>query len=122
MWYVGFRACQVFYLQYGRFPGTIDTESACLEDAELLSPLFIRMGEHYGVTETDLWKQTVMKRISDYCTELVRYGNAEIHNIASVVGGVASQEAVKIITGQYVPLNNTYVYNGISSVGGVYQF
>jgi amyloid beta precursor protein binding protein 1 len=35
---------------------------------------------------------------------------------------VASQEAVKIITGQYVPLNNTYVYNGIVSVGGVYRF
>ena len=55
-------------------------------------------------------------------SELVRYANAELHNVASVIGGVASQEAVKVITGQYVPVNNTYVYNGIASFGGVYQF
>ena len=44
-----------------------------------------------------------------HAKELTRYGNAELHNVASVLGGVASQEAVKIITGQYVPLDNTYV-------------
>ena len=55
-------------------------------------------------------------------TELTRYAQAEIHTIASVVGGVASQEAVKLITGQYVPLHHTYVYNGIASTGGVYKF
>ena len=58
---------------------------------------------------------------SDDDITLARYANAEIHNIASIVGGVSSQEAVKIITGQYVPFNNTYIYNGIASTGGVYQ-
>jgi hypothetical protein len=29
---------------------------------------------------------------------------------------------VKIITGQYIPLNNTYLFNGIVSVAGVYKF
>jgi amyloid beta precursor protein binding protein 1 len=62
------------------------------------------------------------ENVSKLCHELTRYGNAEIHTVASVVGGVASQEAVKIITGQYIPLDNTYVYNGIVSVGGVYKF
>ena len=42
--------------------------------------------------------------------------------IAAVVGGVASQEAVKLITGQYVPFDDTYVYNGIASTAGVYRF
>jgi NEDD8-activating enzyme E1 regulatory subunit len=37
------------------------------------------------------------------------------------VGGVASQEAVKLITGQYVPMNNTYFYNGIACTAGVYK-
>lgn len=31
------------------------------------------------------------------------------------------QEAVKILTQQYVPLNNTFVYNGIASTGGSYK-
>lgn len=31
------------------------------------------------------------------------------------------QEAVKVLTQQYVPLNNTFVYNGLASVGGSYR-
>ena len=42
-----------------------------------------------------------------------------MHNIGSVLGGVAGQEAVKIITGQYTPIKNTYLFNGISGVAGV---
>ena len=57
---------------------------------------------------------------SKYAIEMVRYGNGEIHTIASIVGGIAAQEMMKIITYQYVPMNNTYVYNGITSTGAVY--
>ena len=35
--------------------------------------------------------------------EVVRSQGGEIHAVASVVGGVASQEAIKLITGQFVP-------------------
>lgn len=48
-----------------------------------------------------------------------RYGASELHATASLIGGIAAQEAVKLITTQYMPLNNTYVYNGIAGVGGV---
>lgn len=34
---------------------------------------------------------------------------------------VCLQEAVKVLTQQYVPLNNTFVYNGVASTGGSYQ-
>ena len=57
---------------------------------------------------------------SKYAVEMVRYGNCEIHTIASILGGIAAQEIMKIITYQYVPLQNTYVYNGITSTGAVY--
>ena len=46
------------------------------------------------------------------CGEFCRWGGAEMHAIASVMGGIASQEAIKAATHQYVPLNNTFVYNG----------
>lgn len=32
-----------------------------------------------------------------------------------------AQEAVKVLTQQYVPLNNTFIYNGLASVGGSYR-
>ena len=37
-----------------------------------------------------------------------------MHSIASVMGGIASQEAIKAVTRQYIPLNNTFVFNGAS--------
>ena len=42
-----------------------------------------------------------------------RYGACELHSVAAYMGGVGAQEVIKIITEQFVPLNNTYIYNGI---------
>ncbi|BFZ58488.1 NEDD8-activating enzyme E1 regulatory subunit [Savitreella phatthalungensis] len=55
------------------------------------------------------------------CAELVRSGGGELHNIASLVGGVASQEAIKLLTKQYVPLNNTWIFDGVHSTSQVFQ-
>jgi amyloid beta precursor protein binding protein 1 len=38
-----------------------------------------------------------------------------MHNIASFMGGVASQECLKVITSQYLPLNNTLIFDGLKS-------
>lgn len=43
-----------------------------------------------------------------------RYGGAELHTVSAILGGIASQEAVKLITHQFVPVNNAFVYNGIN--------
>lgn len=115
LWYLGIRACQVFFKNHQRYPGMInDWES----DIPLLQENYKQVALHYQLHD----EQLVQENAVAICQELTRYANAEIHTIASVVGGVASQEAVKIITGQYTPLNNTYVFNGIVSVAGVYKF
>lgn len=57
----------------------------------------------------------------DHAKEIVRYGGGELHPISALIGGVAAQEAVKIITHQYVPMDNTYIYNGIVGSGDTYQ-
>lgn len=36
-----------------------------------------------------------------------------MHNICAVMGALAAQEALKIVTKQYVPFNNTVIFNGI---------
>ena len=41
-----------------------------------------------------------------------RYGAAELHSVAAFMGGCAAQEVIKIVTRQFVPINNTYIYNG----------
>lgn len=45
-----------------------------------------------------------------------RYGAAEIHTVAAFIGGCAAQEVIKLVTGQYVPLNNTFVFNAMTTV------
>jgi amyloid beta precursor protein binding protein 1 len=57
----------------------------------------------------------------DHAVELARFAGCELHNTSAVIGGVGSQEAVKVITHQYVPINNTLVYNGIAACVGVYE-
>lgn len=44
-----------------------------------------------------------------------------MHAIASVMGGIASQEAIKAATHQYQPLNNTFVFNGASGTTATFE-
>ncbi|GAX13098.1 amyloid beta precursor protein binding protein 1 [Fistulifera solaris] len=108
-WYLGFAACQMFWEREQRYPGVNDDFE---KDVPRLLECWEYMKTAYGLSLED----------TRICKEMARFGNAEVHNIASVVGGVASQEAVKLITGQYIPIKNTYVFNGIASMGGVYHF
>jgi amyloid beta precursor protein binding protein 1 len=136
VWFLAFQACQAFYQDHGRYPGCFtDSENehgACEQDATKLMGYFRPVCQAFpSLAETDLIQQALLqtsqdpeqmcmsRRIAQECT---RWANAELHTIGSIVGGVASQEAVKLITGQFIPLNNTYVYNGICSVGAVYKF
>jgi NEDD8-activating enzyme E1 regulatory subunit len=50
-----------------------------------------------------------------------RAGGGELHNIASTMGGLVSQEAIKLITRQYIPSDNTCVFDGISSATNVWK-
>lgn len=52
-----------------------------------------------------------------HASELSRFGGGQLHCTAAFIGGVASQEIVKIVTHQYIPLNNSFVFNGIASCG-----
>ena len=54
--------------------------------------------------------------------EMTRFGACELHTVAAYVGGIAGQEAVKLISHQYVPLISTFVFNGINGSTARYTF
>ncbi|KAI9756909.1 MAG: hypothetical protein M4579_003663 [Chaenotheca gracillima] len=54
-------------------------------------------------------------RFSQLAAEIVRAGGSELHNISALTGGMAAQEVIKVITKQYVPVNNTCLFDGIKS-------
>jgi len=43
-----------------------------------------------------------------------------LHNIASLMGGLVAQEAIKLITRQYIPSDNTCIFDGVTSASNVW--
>ncbi|KAK4544915.1 hypothetical protein LTR36_003820 [Oleoguttula mirabilis] len=61
----------------------------------------------------------VKAKVGEFCLEIVRAGGGELHNIASLTGGLVAQEVIKAITRQYVPVDNTCLFDGVASRTGV---
>jgi len=57
--------------------------------------------------------------MADIVSELVRAQGGELHNIAAVAGGIVAQEAIKVITKQYVPVDCVVLFDGVRSRTGV---
>ncbi|OTB08886.1 hypothetical protein M426DRAFT_51767 [Hypoxylon sp. CI-4A] len=55
------------------------------------------------------------ERFLQAAQEVARAGGGELHNISALTGGMAAQEIIKIITKQYIPIENTCIFDGISS-------
>lgn len=124
LWFIAIRACDAFYDRHGHYPGKHDQNLALEADANEVFKLMAEVVGNMGLKDCDFILETLLnnEKGKDVAREVVRYDEAEIHTIAAVMGGVASQEAVKLITGQYVPLNDTYIYNGIASTASVHRF
>lgn len=111
LWYIMLRAAWRFYENNDRYPGTGErcSTQSLSEDAAAVFREAQSLCQELGFEECPVK--------ADHATEITRYGASELHNIASFVGGVVSQEAVKVLTRQYVPVNNTYIFNGITGDG-----
>lgn len=55
------------------------------------------------------------RHIATAIQELQRAEAGELHNISSLTGGLVAQEALKVLTRQYVPLDNTCIFDGVKS-------
>ncbi|XP_071710813.1 NEDD8-activating enzyme E1 regulatory subunit AXR1-like isoform X1 [Rutidosis leptorrhynchoides] len=102
-----------------------------LIEEEFNSPILPEMqkyltDEEYSAMDDDIsrLKTTAVSLLSDLgcngstltedlINEMCRYGAAELHAVAAYIGGVASQEVIKLITKQFVPMTGTFIFNGI---------
>ncbi|KAH9253543.1 hypothetical protein BASA81_008590 [Batrachochytrium salamandrivorans] len=113
VWYLVWRACDWMFHFTGQYPGsqpTATAEELELQAVQLHAKAVAMTLEHFAEFDSKLVSLNV-------CREMVRFGAVEMHNIAAVVGGIAAQEAVKLLTHQYEPLNHTYFFNGITAQG-----
>ncbi|KDR22868.1 NEDD8-activating enzyme E1 regulatory subunit [Zootermopsis nevadensis] len=111
VYYVMLRGVDRFYSEYNTYPGEFDDQvepdimklKACI--SKLLSE----------------WSCGPLAK-DDYVHEICRYGGAELHSVSSFIGGCAAQETIKFITGQYKPVNNTLIYDAITSNVATFVF
>lgn len=102
VYYVLLRAANRFYSEWNRYPGYY--EDTVEMDIPLLKNCVSKLLQEWGLPPS-------IK--DDYIHEFCRYGASELHSVASFLGGVAAQESIKLITGQFLPFNNTYIYNAM---------
>lgn len=50
-----------------------------------------------------------------HCAASVRAGFAVLPTTAAFVGGIVAQEAIKLVTNQYIPLDNTVIIDLVKS-------
>ncbi|RLN19565.1 NEDD8-activating enzyme E1 regulatory subunit-like isoform X1 [Panicum miliaceum] len=101
--YILLRAVDRLSANYNRLPGIFDSEID--EDIPRLKTVATSVLSEMGLSGASLSE--------DLITEICRFGGAEIHTVAAFIGGVASQEVIKLVTKQFVPLRGTFIFNGI---------
>ena len=73
------------------------------------------------IDEDDEESDTKLEALEHSIEEVRRARQGELHNISSVTGGMVAQEAIKLITRQYVPVDGTVVWDGIRGKVGVFK-
>jgi amyloid beta precursor protein binding protein 1 len=121
-WYLALRAVDGFRAKYSRLPGL-------LSQAEVEAVMRREEQDTAAEKLEQSWRQDVdgvvqaLQEVravlglagegdSSCAEELVRAGACEPHVIAAFMGGLGSQMALKLLLHQYVPLNNSLLYNG----------
>lgn len=105
-WYLTLRASERFFKEHGRYPGVFDAEFE--SDVPKLAAAVKAIIAEYG------FERSVNQ---DVVHELCRFGNAELHGTAAYIGGMAAGEVTKLITHQFLPCNNFFIFNGIRGTG-----
>ncbi|XP_076811070.1 NEDD8-activating enzyme E1 regulatory subunit-like [Clavelina lepadiformis] len=106
VWYVLLRAVERFQSTNGRLPGMNNAEWE--SDVNRLKNCLYDLLKSWDIPGA-------VEAISDDFLQMCRCGSSEIHSVASYMGGVTSHEVVKLITAQYIPICNSYIYNGYKS-------
>ena len=104
-YYMILRGVDRFKSEYRNHPGVQDVES----DIGRLKKSVEKVLSDYSIPVNAV-------AIKDDCIhEICRYGGAELHAMAAFMGGCAAQEVIKILTKQYIPVDNLFMFNTMSS-------
>lgn len=100
--YFGMLTYNIFVDRKGRIPTIEDFDSFTNTFVEAFTPHLLVGNIPHSVLTT--------------FREILNHNSTSYHNISSLIGGISSQEILKIVTSQYIPLDNLLVFDGIRSL------
>ncbi|OZJ06235.1 hypothetical protein BZG36_00820 [Bifiguratus adelaidae] len=115
-YYVLIRGADQFQRTEARWPGTGNTWE---NDAPVLCQRATEVLTRMGVKEASAIVGT--ERFQNLALEICRYGECELHNTAGLLGGLVAQEAIKLVTKQYIPVNNTVIFDGTRAMSASFE-
>ncbi|KAG8387042.1 hypothetical protein BUALT_Bualt03G0211900 [Buddleja alternifolia] len=97
--YILLRAVDRFAANYNSFPGQFDGEMD--EEISRLKTTAVTLLSDLGCNGSTLTE--------DLINEMCRYGAAELHAVAAFIGGIASQEVIKVDRAYYIRWNSEQI-------------
>ena len=116
-YWVALLAADEFQQRTGRYPGQGRDGVNTDEDTAKLEALVLEYVQSIGVPVDE----GIRELYHSACAEIVRSAHSDIVSTAAFLGGVMAQEAIKVITRQYIPLDNTCVYDGVAEAVGSFR-
>lgn len=105
-----------------------DTNAAAFNGPLSLLPIYLALHATSHVAPAQTSREQILatvgqtapraetnERVVEAAKEVARAAGGELHNISALTGGMVAQEVIKVITKQYVPIDNTCVFDGIRS-------
>lgn len=100
-------------------PGTSDMGADSERLTGIAHKIIDNLINEAGTRIEDPEYSQVKEDVEKLCVEITRAGGKELHNIASLMGGIVAQEIIKILTAQYVPVDNCCLFDGVTSKSSV---
>lgn len=113
-YHIALLAAEQLAEKLGRYPGQspdawdADVTAVVDEATAYARALGVPLGD-----DAALWQRV--------CQEVVRGAHSDTPSTAALLGGLVAQEAIKVLTVQYLPLDNTCVYDGTAQALGSFR-
>eukprot|EP00475_Leptophrys_vorax_P032503 TRINITY_DN5020_c0_g1_i1.p1 TRINITY_DN5020_c0_g1~~TRINITY_DN5020_c0_g1_i1.p1 ORF type:complete len:552 (+),score=153.31 TRINITY_DN5020_c0_g1_i1:1610-3265(+) len=116
-WYIALRAAERFHEKFHRYPGQFAQHSEDDLQADV-AKLTVCAEELLSSWDLD----PVQTLVPQTLEEITRFGSSEVGVVGAAMGALSAQATLKIVTKQYVPFNNTVIFNFVNTTVDRFQF
>lgn len=112
VWYLLIKAADKFYQIYNRYPGETNHDKFN-DDVEIFNEAvqtYLNDNSRINILPNGFNMEDIKR---EYIHEFCRNSNTQIPHLVSIIGSMASQEIIKMITYKFKTVNNTIIYDGI---------